>query len=109
MAKNICNCPNPPGGTVRCEAHQMAVCAVINGEAHYRCLDPPKGIVDSVGLATWAIQEIAGVKKRTPGFTLNLDDELNILASGKYSSGEIRINFNLPENIKKAVEELRKR
>lgn len=40
MSKNICQCPNPPGGQVVCEAHQIAICRVKNGVIESQCMTP---------------------------------------------------------------------
>lgn len=37
MSDNICPCPNPPGGSHSCPANHVAVCRVIDGQAHGRC------------------------------------------------------------------------
>lgn len=44
MAKNICQCPQPPGGRAVCEAHQLAVCRIIGGQVHTECVNPPASL-----------------------------------------------------------------
>lgn len=39
--KRHCQCPSPPGGSVTCEAHQIAYCKVVAGVASSGCLTPP--------------------------------------------------------------------
>lgn len=66
--KNICNCPQPPGGSVACEPDQLAICRVKNGVVEGECIDPPDGM-DSLSELTpvearryhnWALQHITG-------------------------------------------------
>ena len=39
--KSHCRCPSPPGGSVSCDAHQIAYCKVSGGEVSTGCLTPP--------------------------------------------------------------------
>lgn len=39
MAKNICQCPNPPGGQATCNEDQLVICRVVGGVAHTECID----------------------------------------------------------------------
>lgn len=39
--KRHCQCPNPPGGSVTCDAHQVAYCKVVAGIVSSGCLTPP--------------------------------------------------------------------
>jgi|SRR5579864_3751383 len=55
--RRICNCQNPPGGTVTCEPHQMATCFVFDGEARRECYDPPLSGTHAE-LVDWAARQI---------------------------------------------------
>ncbi len=101
MAKNICSCPDPPGGRAVCEAHQAAYCRVHNGVVEYGCEDPPDvsalaRVVGQQVLDNWALKSITRSPRRpTAPITIG---ERNILASGRYKnpkSGE-EVRFKLP-------------
>lgn len=47
-AKNVCQCPKPPGGVATCEADQVAICKVIDGTAHTMCISPPSQVLISL-------------------------------------------------------------
>ena len=99
--RNICNCHTPPGGSVECEPHQMAVCSVIDGVAHRQCLDAPlKG--SDTALANWALSHITGVKRLTRA-PIAISD-LQLLLEGKFERSENEIlTFSLPESVATAV------
>jgi len=95
---NTCNCPNPPGGEVVCENHQLALCIVQDGKAKYRCLNPPPSS-NALTLIDWAVKEIAGDQK-------GLVASFEILNSGQYSDRDMEITFKLPQKLKAALEDL---
>jgi hypothetical protein len=43
--KNICICPNPPGGSATCEERQLAICRIVDGQPVTECISPPSYIV----------------------------------------------------------------
>lgn len=58
-AKNVCNCPNPPGGTHSCPADHVAVCRVKDGVAHGDCYpasDEMRRLIQSRGAADPSVQ-----------------------------------------------------
>ena len=100
--KNVCDCPDPPGGRVECEPHQMAACAIVDGVAQRVCLDPPSG-GGARELVNWALQEITGVS-RSPTDRIE-GAELQTLLGNRFvrSSGAV-VTFSLPETVVNAVE-----
>lgn len=113
---NTCNCPNPPGGIVRCETNQMALCIVKDGQAFYKCLNPPYNRYfrryEAEELVGWALHNIIGDRSH---LTIPIESDLiEILKSGFYDSRnfsdhyELRfVTFSLPEVIIKAIDEIR--
>ena len=100
---NICNCPDPPGGQVVCEKHQMAVCVIRNGQARQQCLDPISSS-NPFELVNWALTEITGENRNS--FTRVSRDDIKILLDGKYRISNSRTTFSLPEKIKNAIAEI---
>lgn len=37
---NVCNCPNPPGTVVKCDANQYAFCNIKDGQVVSTCITP---------------------------------------------------------------------
>lgn len=101
MSRNTCDCPKPPGGRVVCEAHQLAVCRVKDGQATHHCVDQ-KNYRDSVSLLNWTYEQITGNR----GYNALSTNDLFMLASGEFSEGDTRVTFNLPDNIKSIIEQL---
>ncbi|MCZ4408347.1 hypothetical protein O3Q51_05975 [Cryomorphaceae bacterium 1068] len=99
---NVCECPNPPGGKVVCEPHQMAVCIVENGQQIQRCLDPVT-TYDSVSLVSWALEEITGEFKKALEIS---SQDLLTLVKGEYHTQEKSVKFHLPESVSSAVLEM---
>lgn len=97
--KNVCSCPNPPGGTVTCEPDQMAICIVLDGEARRECQDPPLGS-SHAELVDWAVQQVT--EGRVSFQTREAD--LLMLTSGSFErpDGSL-VTFALPEGIRDAV------
>ena len=96
MAKNTCECPNPPGGRVQCEFHQLAICRVKDGVIQTECIDPPAKLSTSARDA-WAFGTITGIKR---SLTRRLtSQEHQILLQGVYNdtqTGET-VSFRLPK------------
>src|SRR5688572_15228186 len=49
-AKNVCQCPKPPGGVAVCDGDQVAICKIVDGTAHTICLSPPNEILKRIHL-----------------------------------------------------------
>ena len=99
--KNVCKCPHPPGGSVECEPHQMAICGVINGVVRRECLDPP-ALENQTDLANWALGKITGeVRGEESQFTY---EDLHSLERGIFErhNGD-QVKFTFPESLKQAV------
>lgn len=103
--KNICNCNNPPGGTVVCEPDQLAICIVNNGIAQRECIDSPDDLRDLSSLTpgervrylNWALSNITGEIRRLSSSISN--EDLAILSQGHYhndATGDI-VTFSLPD------------
>lgn len=109
---NSCDCPLPPGGRAVCEARQMAICRVLNGQAETQCVDPPMylALVMAVCEKTklelpfhalrirgnWALQHITAVRRRR--FQRFSEDDRTTLQSGFFrdsETGEL-VTFRLP-------------
>lgn len=67
---NICRCPKPPGGSVRCNDDQLAVCGYENGEIVSGCFDRPEHLLliknedeKNLALANWTLSRITGVSR----------------------------------------------
>lgn len=98
--KNICNCPNPPGGQVVCEENQMAICIVQNGQSTYQCLSPISDISPIVQI-NWALTQITGYARNYYSKIENKD--LIMLIDGFYRRQNEMVSFHLPEYIEIAV------
>lgn len=104
MLRNICNCPNPPGGHVVCAPYQIAICRVINGNVFGECIDPPTEDLSFKELLEWLSEIITNKPTR-------LDDRqeekkiINMLLSGKFRDieHETIVNFKLPQKIKELI------
>lgn len=44
---NTCECPSPPGGSVRCAPDQFAYCVVVRGKAKTGCYKPRRTAIRS--------------------------------------------------------------
>jgi hypothetical protein len=63
--RNICQCPNPPGGVVTCAPHQLAICRVVNGEVKSECVDPPRGLAGA-RLYAWVLEKVTQLPRERP-------------------------------------------
>jgi len=100
--RRICNCHNPPGGTVTCEPHQTAMCFVLDGEARRECYDtPPSGT--HAELVDWAVAQIT---EGSVSFQTR-EAQLLMLSQGylERPDGTI-VTFALPDSIQNAVASL---
>lgn len=99
MSNNKCNCPDPPGGTVECEAYQLAICSIKGGKVEAKCVSPPSGL-SVTALQNWVLENVTGIS-RNASARLN-DDDREILRSQTYRSadGELQVSFRVPQAIK---------
>lgn len=106
--KNICECPTPPGGRAVCEADQLAICRIKDGDPETYCLDPPLSVrvagmlgIDRDSYLNWALSEITGAH-RSLGAEMNNADRM-ILAQGIYEDPETgdTIKFRIPDSVMK--------
>lgn len=121
LAKNICNCPNPPGGRAVCAAHQLAICRVKNGKVETDCIDPElevslpgltvgvvsiekaiqsRGAKRQTGeareIANWVLSHITGTPRSSHRRVNDVD--LAILKEGVFENAETgeKVTFRLP-------------
>jgi hypothetical protein len=102
--KNICKCDDPPGGSIECEPHQMAVCGIINGAERRVCEDPPSG-GSPENLVNWALSIISG-ESRQPNMPIGADDLYSLKQGHAAIRGATNVKFTLPQSIIKAIDEL---
>ncbi len=108
---NVCECPNPPGGTVRCPPSNLAICRVLDGEVISECIPLPSRLFrveytrgnPKNYLANWIFNRIAKVQVRLR--TEVSSDILEILAEGKYSNSAYDefVSFSLPLKAKQLL------
>ena len=103
MAKNICSCPHPPGGTVECSANQMALCIVKDGVARHLCIDPIE-TSEAIKLTNWALTLITG--ELHDAYKRISEADFAMLRSGTFRSEKISVNFVLPNYILENIDEL---
>ncbi len=125
MSKNVCKCPEPPGGEAVCEPHQLAICRIVDGRVHTQCVNPPASLdggifIEAPPVASfdatkpshlrWALQVIRGeehgddqhavlIEKMFGEKLLLSREERRILAQGEWNdpaSGET-VTFRLPQ------------
>jgi len=102
--QNECECPNPPGGRLVCEAGQLAICRVKDGEIQPKCVNPPSQfrrtdrltVSDKTAFYNWALSQITG-QPRPSTESLGYQD-LKILETGFYhdETRGIEVTFRLP-------------
>lgn len=105
-----CECPKPPGGSITCSDHQLAMCGYRGGVIVSGCFDPPPSVAamrtkeqQFLALHNWSLQEITGISR---ALTQSIsDDDRAILNSGEYlsASGQ-KVTFVLPAKIKATSE-----
>ena len=61
-ADNVCDCENPPGGMVRCEEGQVAICRIKEGKVLAECKTPPSYARHGAALKGWLASEILKTK-----------------------------------------------
>jgi hypothetical protein len=95
MARNVCDCPSPPGGRAVCEIDQLAICRVVNGAAETQCIDPPDELTGN-SLRNWLLERITG-RSRAHNAPITGEDAF-ILSSGHYFDRRrvMEVTFALP-------------
>jgi hypothetical protein len=98
LAKNICQCPNPPGGQATCNEDQLAICRVVNNVAHTECIDAPDdlGSFSSTEGKNWILSKVLQVQ-RSPFQPVD-QAENDILSRGRYRVPETAdvVHFKIP-------------
>jgi hypothetical protein len=93
-----CECPSPPGGIVKCENNQVAICEIRDGKVNAQCKTPPKGKTRGSALRAWLLSEFLKRPVEVAEYESNAELQ-RIILSGQYKNpktGEI-IKFSLPE------------
>ena len=103
---NVCQCPNPPGGTVQCSDEQLAICSYKDGQIFSGCFDRPepiKAISDknekNLALANWVLSEITGAER---SIDQPIESELvELLRSGSHTNPQTNelMRFALPKDL----------
>lgn len=97
IAENSCDCPDPPGGRITCEDHQVAICRVTHGKVYGECKTPPSSAKTTRELEAWILSELLQTSIRL-GDIERRPEYQRILSEGRYTNpktGE-RIKFELP-------------
>lgn len=115
---NECDCPEPPGGSIRCRDDQLAICGYRDGKIVSGCYDRPGYIrilsaiqehsysqeaprLDDLVLCNWIISSITGYPRRDAE---PVDDShLAFLRRGKYGedSTGLTLKFSMPNIFQK--------
>jgi hypothetical protein len=92
---NVCPCPNPPGGAAVCPDDHLAICRVVNGQAHTECVPPPTDLSD-IQVANWVLRVVTG-RRRELDQPLSKNDS-RVLESGEYLDRKlgVRVSFAMP-------------
>lgn len=113
---NICDCPHPPGGRVRCPDDQLAICGYQDGKIVSGCYDRPGYVsllidiskklydqeiprLDRLVMCNWIISTITD-SRRADADPVE-DSHLAMLSRGQYENkrtGEV-LRFSLPRII----------
>ncbi len=94
--KNICQCPNPPGGYVECSKDQMALCIVEGNVVRRVCQEVVKNEND-LGIVNFALSIVTGAKRLSNAKVSNSD--IRLLRSGEFEGTGLFLTFSLPETI----------
>lgn len=86
-------CPNPPGGTVTCEAQQFPICRVENGEVRASCKNVPQHL-RSVDLELWILKALTG--REFSKAELDSEQYQKVLRDGKLVEGGKTATFRVP-------------
>jgi len=111
--RNICDCPNPPGGRAICEPDQLAICRIINGQAETECIDLREsgfgGLFSkkAINYLEKAYTEVTGNEAKLPGLVTGLTPEhIAMLKKGVYDvpdTGELVV-FRIPDFVWELLE-----
>lgn len=91
LAENSCECQNPPGGWIRCEDQQAAICRVKDGEVNGECRTPPTS-ASKEAMGAWLLSDFR------PEDIDQKPELRRILSEGRYTNpktGEVT-TFRLP-------------
>lgn len=58
LSDNVCNCENPPGGAVRCEQGQVAICRIKGGLVYAECKSPPSYVTTAAAFKSWLASDV---------------------------------------------------
>lgn len=103
---NSCQCPQPPGGSIRCNDDQLAMCGYQDGEIVSGCFDRPdhsRTIQDpeerKLVLTNWVLAAITG-QQRSDYEEID-GNSLSMLRSGRYENKETgtTLRFSLPDDL----------
>jgi hypothetical protein len=94
---NICECPNPPGGRVKCNDDQLAICLVRpDGTTDAICAERPRTTNVNV-LENWILGLVIGVE-RSPTAPISGFDRL-VLNDGRFVRDDgTRVTFRIPRD-----------
>ena len=95
MPKNNCSCPDPLGGTVECEANQLAICSVKRGKIEAKCVSLPSGL-SHTPMQNLILENVTGIPRKASAL-LNSDD-FKILSSQTYADPgrALIVKFKVP-------------
>jgi hypothetical protein len=96
-AENSCDCPTPPGGQIKCEDNQVAICRVKDGKVYGQCKTPPSSAQKGIALRAWILTKLLQTTVR-PEEIDRLPKYQKILSEGRYTNprtGEV-ITFRVP-------------
>ena len=71
--KNTCSCPHPPGGTVTCEADQVAYCSAVAGKTDSGCIS----VTDPTGTSISREEKLLSVLASI-GFDMSSEFSLSV-------------------------------
>lgn len=96
--KRTCDCPDPPGGKLTCDADQLAICQIKNGKIDAACISIPLNISNKspMNVFNWILSKITN-RDRDIDATL-FDKDYRILKRGFYEGDGYQVRFVLPLN-----------
>jgi len=97
IAENSCDCPDPPGGRITCEDHQVAFCRVKNGKVYGECKTPPKEASQGNAQKAWILSELIGTTINPSDITKKFELQ-RILRERRYINPRTNevVTFSLP-------------
>ena len=99
---NVCDCPNPPGGQIRCGDDQVAFCWVKDGKVVGKCMDLPKTIKNASDLQVW-ILTIATGREIKPRDLRKSAELQNALTASEYQAPDEKsaVRFHVGEKVQR--------